>query len=247
MERTMKRIAYLAFVFTLFLLVTGSTTAAADKVDLLDRHFEAVGGIDRLFKIKTITRSGNATMGGAFGDLAGTIEEAVVVGSKSYSEMDLGVHRESTGWNGTAGWKKTLATGTVTLSGTALEGAKAAAFPDPLQDLFDLYGAEAFIEGDDGVVRGQDCDTLWIVDTDIAFYLDKATHHLLAMETSISDPALGDARLAIYYSDHSEYEGVWLPDRTELNIADGTITIGLEYTQTEIDVPVDEAVFEKPE
>ncbi len=87
---------------------------------------------------------------------------------------------------------------------------------------------------------------LWIVDTDIVFYLDKDTSYVVAMQTSISDPALGDARLAIYYSDYSEYEGVVLPDSTVIDIADGTITIDLDYSKTELDVEVDEAIFEKP-
>ena len=67
------------------------------------------------------------------------------------------------------------------------------------------------------------------------------------METSISDPTLGDAKLKIYYSNHREYDGVWLPGLTEISIADGAIKIALEYARTEIDVPLDEAIFEKPE
>ena len=69
---------------------------------------------------------------------------------------------------------------------------------------------------------------------------------MVAMKTSVSDPAMGDVVVAVYYSDYSEYEGVLLPNSTDIDIADGTITIELDYSKTELDVEVDEAIFEKP-
>ncbi len=240
----MGKIERIALVVT-FLLGT-SGLATADEAEILQAHFKAVGGLDRLFEIETVKRFGDAKMSGVFGEMAGTIQEVVVVGKKSYSEMDLGIHRESTRWNGTTGWKTTTTEATVTLSGIALEGAKSAAFLDPLQDLYDQFDSLAFSQGEDDTIRGRDCVALWIVETDIVFYLDKETSYIVAMKSSISDPALGDAGLVLYYSDHSEYGGVVLPNSTEIDIADGMITIELEYSNTEIDVEVDEAIFERP-
>ncbi len=66
------------------------------------------------------------------------------------------------------------------------------------------------------------------------------------MKTSVFDPAMGDVVVATYYSDYSEYDGVVLPNSTDIDIVDGTITVELDYSKTEIDVEVDEAIFEKP-
>ena len=239
----MKTIDRIALVVTLLLGTSG--LANADEAEILKAHFKAVGGLDRLSEIKTVKRSGAAKMGGVFGEMAGTIQEAVVVGKKSYYEMDLGMHRESTGWNGTTGWKTTPLEGTVTLSGYDLEVAKAAAFLDPLQDLYEQFGSAAYNQEEDDTIRGRDCVTLRIVDTDVVFYVDKETSYVVAMKTSVFDPALGDVVVATYYSDYSEYDGVVLPNSTDIDIADGTITVKLDYSKTEIDVEVDGAIFEK--
>ena len=90
----MRKIDRIALVVTLLLGTSGLATA--DETEILKAHFKAVGGLDRLSEIKTVKRSGAAKMGGVFGEMAGTIEEVVVVGKKSYYEMDLGMHHEST-------------------------------------------------------------------------------------------------------------------------------------------------------
>ena len=97
----MGKIEHIALVATLLLGASGLATA--DEVEILRAHFKAVGGLDRLSEIETVKRFGDAKMSGVFGEMAGTIREVVVVGKKSYSEMDLGIHRESTRWNGTTG------------------------------------------------------------------------------------------------------------------------------------------------
>ena len=81
---------------------------------------------------------------------------------------------------------------------------------------------------------------------DVVFYVDKETSYVVAMKTSVFDPAMGDTLIAVYYSDHTEYEGVMLPNSTDIDVANGTITIEFDYSKTEIDVKVDEAIFEKP-
>ena len=168
-----------------------------------------------------------------------------VFAEKAYSEMDLGVHQESTGWNGSTVWKTTPMQGTVILSGDTLALAKAPAFLDPLRELFERVGSAAYSQGQDEIVRGRDCVTLRIVDTDVVFYLDKEASYVVAMKISVLDPAMGAAAVAVYFADHAEYDGVVLPDSTDIDIADGAITLEYDYSKTEIDVAVDEAIFEK--
>jgi hypothetical protein len=134
----------------------------------------------------------------------------------------------------------------VILSGDTLALAKAPAFLDPLRELFERVGSAAYSQGQDEIVRGRDCVTLRIVDTDVVFYLDKEASYVVAMKISVLDPAMGAAAVAVYFADHAEYDGVVLPDSTDIDIADGAITLEYDYSKTEIDVAVDEAIFEKP-
>ena len=67
----MRRIDRIALVAT-FLLGTAGL-ALADEAEILKAHFKSVGGLDRLFEIETVKRSGAAKMGGAFGVMEGSI------------------------------------------------------------------------------------------------------------------------------------------------------------------------------
>ena len=90
---------------TAALTLAMASTAMAQVDDVLEAHFQAIGGIEKLSEIKTVKRSGSATLSGVAGNLEGTREEAAVVGKKSYSKNDLGIISDTTGWNGTTGWK----------------------------------------------------------------------------------------------------------------------------------------------
>ena len=57
---------------------------------------------------------------------------------------------------------------------------------------------------------------------------------------------MGEITLMISCGDYAEYGGVMLPNTTSLDIANGMITVDTTYETTEIDVDVDEAIFEKP-
>ena len=73
------------FALTAVLTLAMSSAAMAQVDDVLEAHFQAIGGIERLSGIKTVKRSGSATLGGVAGNLEGSREEAAVVGKKSYS------------------------------------------------------------------------------------------------------------------------------------------------------------------
>lgn len=57
---------------------------------------------------------------------------------------------------------------------------------------------------------------------------------------------MGDITLMVGYGDYAEYGGVMLPNSTSLDIANGMITVDTTFEKTDIDVELDEAMFEKP-
>lgn len=240
----MKTISSVALIVALVVGISGF--AAADAGEVLKAHFKAVGGLEKLSEIKTVKRSGDASMGGMMGEMSGTIQEVIVVGKKAYSKMETDMFTQTTAWNGTEGWGVDPMQGTRTLTGGDLEFAKAAIYLDPLQSVYEQFGAAAFEQGEDDSHQERACSVLKIANTDLKFYIDKETHHVLAMKTVISDPSFGDADLVLSYSDYSEHGGVKFPGSLEIDIADGMITINYDYTKTELDVDVDEAIFEKP-
>ena len=236
----MKNLKVVGLVAALLLAIPG--TAMADEAEILKAHFKAVGGLEILSDIKTVKRTGNAKMGGVLGDMAGSIKQTILVGKKSHSETDFGVYRESTGWNGTTGWKSTSTEGTRTLARADLDTPRSAVFLDPLQNIYEQYGRMAFRQGKDGTIRGVDCVALEVVNTRVIFYIDRESNHVMATKLS----GVGEGQVDIYYSDYAEYGGVVLPNSIYIDLFDGTITLEANFSKTEIDVEVDERLFEKP-
>jgi hypothetical protein len=149
-----------------------SAVAVADVGEILQAHFKAVGGLDLLSRIKTVERSGVAEMGGILGDMEGTIRRVVVVGKKSYEDMNLSGFREITGWNGTSGWKSSSTDGLLDLLGSDLDNAKSAVFLDPLQEIYEQSGSSAFTQGQDATIYNHECVTLEILDGLLTYYID---------------------------------------------------------------------------
>ncbi len=233
------------FALTAVLTLAMSSAAMAQVDDVLEAHFQAIGGIDKLSGIKTVKRSGIATLGGVAGNLEGTREEAVVVGKKSYAKTDVGIISETTGWNGTTGWQ-VGAEGLVDLEGDDLEFAKAAMYLDGLHSVVEQFGSSALILGTDKMVYGKDCVTVTMAEAPISYYVDKESQYLVGVAITTTDPTMGEITLMIGYGDYAEYSGVMLPNTTSLDIANGMITVETTYETTEIDAELDEAIFEKP-
>ena len=238
--RTLGRLT-LAAVLTLAM----SSEAMAQVDEILEAHFQAVGGIEKLSEIKTAKRTGSRTLSGVLGNLEGSVEEAVVVGKKSYSRSDLGVAAKTTGWNGKTGWKSS-AQGLVDLEGDDLAFAKAAMYLDPSHSVYEQFRSSALMQGSDKTIKGKECVTLTIAGAPISYYVDKESQHIVGIEITTNNPTMGEISIMIELGDYAEYSGVMLPNSSSINIADGVITIDTTYETTEIDVELDEAIFEKP-
>ena len=245
----MKTLSRLTFVA--FLLISISSNVSADVGDILKAHFEAVGGLTRLFEIKTIKRSAAAQLTQLRGqpvNLPGTVETATVVGKKSYLKLDFGkFFNETTAWNGETTWKSSPLGRTTTLSKMELERTRAEAYADPLQPIYEQYGSGAFQQSQDETFQGIDCFVIQTVDMgNLSYYIDKTSNLLIGLKVPYTDPNFGSGPVDLYYTDYTEYEGVMFPNSREIHIGNGELTINYTYTKTEIDVALDETIFEKP-
>ena len=250
----MKTLSKLTFVAFVALSMLGN--ASADIGDILKAHFKAVGGLTRLFEIRTIKRSAAAQLTQLRGqpvNLPGTVETATVVGKKSYLKLDFGkFFNETTAWNGETTWKSSPLGSTTTLSKMELERTRGEAYTDPLQPIYEQYGSSAFQRGEDETFQGRDCFVIQIIGMeDLSYYIDKTSNLLIGLKVLYTDRNFGSGSMVLYpvvlyYTDYTEYEGVMLPNSREIHIGNGELTINYTYTKTEIDITLDETIFEKP-
>ncbi|MFP6581454.1 MAG: hypothetical protein VCD00_02740 [Candidatus Hydrogenedentota bacterium] len=241
------RLPAVLVITTMSLLVIPTPNAAsADVGEILDSHFEAVGGLDKLSEIKTVQRTADLQLTGDYGTMLGKGTEATVIGEKSFDSMDFGPFEQSTIWNGVEGWNINSADGTTQLSGVDLDGAKSAVYVDPLQSAYKQGGKAAFVQKEDETYDGTECFVLSIVGTETAYYIDKASHLLVGFKTPTDDPDFGETMLVIQYSNYVEYGGVKFPDSTSVDIGQGAVHIEYTYTKTELDLRLDEKIFDKP-
>ena len=52
--------------------------------------------------------------------------------------------------------------------------------------------------------------------------------------------------LTIHYGNYADYGGFMLPNTVSYQIQNGAISIDIDFEKTEVDVELDEAMFEKP-
>ena len=211
--------------------------ATADVSAILKAHFKAVGGLGKLSDLRTVKRAGSVRLSGNFGAFDGTTETAIVVGKKVYTHSDFGVGVETTGYNGETGWKAS-AEGVVDLSGDDLRFARAGIFLDPLQEIYEQFGASAFTESGARTIDGKECVLLDVVGAPLVFAIDKESHHVVEL--------MVESVLAIHFGDYAEYGGVMLANTTTVYIQSLAISIDITYKKTDVDVELDEAKFEKP-
>ncbi|MDD9973024.1 MAG: RNA polymerase sigma factor [Candidatus Poribacteria bacterium] len=218
--------------------------------DILESHFNAIGGLARLSEIRNVRRSGDALLtqwNGQPVNESGRVEIAAVVGKKSYNQQDFGeLFSETSVWNGAGGWKSVMGNSPTILPETEYGRAKSTTYIDPLQAIYEELGSSVFQQIEDELFRGKECSVIRVIDTEDVFYIDKASNLLVGAKTTYTDLNVKNAIAVLHYADYTDYEGVMLPNSYEISIGDGALTVNYTITKTEIDSTLDETIFEKP-
>ena len=218
--------------------------------DILEAHFNTIGGLARLSEIRNIQRSGDAQLtqwNGQPVNESGRVEIAAVVGKKSYTELDFGeLFHEITIWNDTHGWRSLMEDSPTILPETEYGRAKSSTYICPLQAIYEELGSSVFQEDGDEFFRGKECSVIRVIDTEDVFYIDKASNLLVGAKTTYTAPNAKSAIAVLHYADYTDYEGVMLPNSYEIFIGEGALTVNYTITKTEIGTLLDEMIFEKP-
>ena len=218
--------------------------------NILEAHFNAIGGLARLSEIRNVRRSGDAQLtqwNGQSVNKSGSVEIAAVVGKKSYNQHDFGeLFSETSVWNGVGGWKSVMGSSPTLLPETEYGRVKSTTYVDPLQAIYEELGSSVFQQLEDELFRGKECSVIQVIDTEDVFYIDKVSNLLVGAKTIYTGLNVENAIAVLHYDDYTDYEGVMLPNSYEIFIGDGALTVNYTITKTEIDTQLDETIFEKP-
>jgi hypothetical protein len=205
----------------------------------VDAHIQALGGAEALAEVKTLMRSGTAKSSGVMGDAEGTFEELFdLENERGFTNLDLGVFLQDSGWDQDAGWQQNSFEGLKVMQEGDLEFAKISAWPSALAHLRGRYGLEAFLEPEERELEGRTMVVLRVQDSPLEFLVDKETQLLRRMQI----PEV----LEVTYDDYRDVDGVKLPFATLVDVQVAGLAIAYEYEATVINGPVDASKFVQP-
>ena len=218
--------------------------------DILESHFNAIGGLARLSEIRNIQRFADARLtqrNGKTMNESGRAEIVTVVGKKWYLKLDFGEpFTETTVWNGSEGWKSVMGNNPTLLPETEYEYARYETYIDPLQGIYEELGSSAFQQDEDEWFQGKECSVVRVIDTENVFYIDKNSNLLVGGKTIYTGMNLKDVMLIFHCADYMDYEGVMLPNSYAIFIGDSVLSVNYAFTKTEIDTVLDPTIFQKP-
>jgi outer membrane lipoprotein-sorting protein len=100
----MKKISFLLFCAALVVVLSTSGWAALrDPYEILNRYYQAIGGLDKIKAMKTSYAEGTIVIEGT--GLQGTFQQWTELPIKSRQEVDLTIFKQTTGDNGQYAWE----------------------------------------------------------------------------------------------------------------------------------------------
>lgn len=234
----------LIVILTLTITQAPGASAVDDPYTVLQRHYEALGGLDKLKAQKSLHLKGTIEIVGT--GLAGTFEEWRVLPDRKRENYDLGVISGSSGDNGEFAWsvdqngKVQIMDDEKTLNERELERRQALyEHLDPDSDIFDLT-----YEGTDTAL-GQTCHVIRMTnslndDTTWQYY-DTSSYRQLKAVTHKPD-----MQHYSWIDEYSEIEGILMPVRQHSVMQPTGMRQEAEISTIEIDIPVADSLFEPP-
>jgi hypothetical protein len=242
----MKNPVRMLTTLTLLLLMAGSAAGSelSDPYVILNRHYEAMGGLDRIKAQKSSHMEGTLVLVGT--GLEGSFVQYSEMPIRSRQEVDLKVITQVSGDNGEYAW-------TVDQNGKLQirrdeQTLKQRRLQILLAELDHLdRNSEVFTLSYDGIdtAAGVDCYVVTIannINEDVSSqYYDTAT--FLMMKTLAVSP---EGESHTWYSDFREVSGLRLAFRQESTDYPSGMNQVITFTEVAMDVPLDPALFEPP-
>ncbi len=171
-----------------------------------------------------------------------------IANQKFYQTLTSDLFSQTSAWNGAVAWQSDDLQGTLELTGPDAANLRNQA----VLNWFQTYQNPPFDDvqyrkGDDQQVAGRDHFVVEISagGIDYGYFLDKETHLVTQVTVAFDSAALGPIEATVRVSEYEMLEGVMIPTRSTLSIP-GVFELHTTFDETEINGPVDEAIFEKP-
>ncbi len=230
-------------------IAAATLTTVVNAEHIVDEHIKAVGGADKIAKVKTIHRSGKVSMDSPFGAFQGSVEESCdVAGEGGHRLTDVAIFVMESGWSDKQGWQDVPQQGIRDMTEQELGMAKMNASVDILASIKKAHGLEVFGEPADKQFNDKDCIelTATIQKRPLKFYLNKETKLLEGIEIYKADDS-EELMLTNYFEDYKPVDGIQFANKATTKVATPAITIVNEFETTELNGELDTSLFAKPE
>jgi hypothetical protein len=241
----MKTLKSLAIVF---IAIFGAVIVSAQTADeIISKYIQAIGGKDLLTKITSVyTESSLEVMG-----MEGNVKTTTLNGKGMRQDMDISGSVITTCYNDKDGWSVNPMAG-----GTSPEAMSESQYNSGKDQIvvgapFINYaekGYKAELVGNEavGTVNAYKIKLTTPDSTSTFYFFDPGTSYMVRtiqqmdMQGQMTDNE-------ITYSDYRQVEGYAAPYKMDMNIAGGQFQMAMTVSKVELNKPVDETIFTKPQ
>lgn len=222
--------------------VTAGTGASADEV--IQKYATAMGGLDNFNKVKTAKVTGTVTTQGM--DLPITIQ--IINGRAMRSDVEVMGQTITNAYKDGKGWKlNPLQGGSSATDASAAELIELKSQTSLANQLMD-YKARGYKVESAGQEKVEGADAYKIKLTaedkkETTYYIDAKTF-LLIKSISKKEMMGQEFEVETFYSDIKEFGGLKFP-MSSVQKADGQVVLEIHREKIELNVPVDEKIFDK--
>jgi hypothetical protein len=239
---TVRRVAASLLAMLIIPALSLAQETLTDPYEILAKHYETMGGLERLRTEKTRYVEGTLRMDG----LEGTLKRWMALPDRVREELDLGIFRRTSGDNGKLSWE-------VDTNGKLrIEQDEAALKRREVDRLLEMYehldrDSEYFTLSLEGIEKVGDADCYLIkmansINEDVQYeYIDTSTH-----ERRMSTLVRPDQKVTTLYSDYRDVNGILRSFRLATEIQPVGQRFTLELSQYTVDQEIDDALFEPP-
>jgi hypothetical protein len=235
--------------FTLaFIAIFCALNASAQTADeVISKYIQTIGGKDLLTKITSVyTESSMDVMG-----MQGSVKTTTLNGKGMKQDMDIMGNIITTCYSDKGGWSINPMTGAT--SPEAMPEAQYNSGKDqivvgaPFIDYAEKgYKAELIGTETVDTVNAYKIKMTAPDSTSSVYYFDPGTSYLIkAIQSMEMQGQMTDNEIT--YSDYRQVEGYAVPYKMDMNIAGGQFQMAMIVSKVELNKPVDEAIFSKPQ
>jgi hypothetical protein len=235
------------FVLLTLAITFAGNVSAQTADEILGKYLEAIGGKEKLSKITSVyTESTLDVMG-----MQGTIKTTNLNGKGMRQDMDVAGNNIVSCYTDKAGWSINPMAGSSTaedMPEAQYNSGKDQVFIGGPFINWAEKGYKAELIGSDSVanISAFKIKMTQPDNTSAVYYFDNHTYYLVrSVQQADMQGQLVDN--IITYSDYKEADGYTMPYKMDMDIAGGQFTMSMSVTKVELNKPVDEKIFSKPQ